>query len=72
MTDRPDSQTQAPKPADTQTGEPPLAVPGKPALTTTPKAPAPVIVIPSPGAKDVILPVPTTPSTGGPALPPKN
>ena len=68
----PESQTKAPKLPDPQTDEPPLAQPGKPALTTTPKAPAPVIVIPSPGSKDVILPVPTTPATGGPALPPKN
>jgi hypothetical protein len=68
----PDSQSQGPKPAAPQTGEPPLADPGKPALTTAPKAPTPVIVIPSPGTKDVILPVPTTPAPAGPALPPKN
>ena len=68
----PDIQTQGPKPADPQTGEPPLAKPVKPVVTTTPTAPAPIIVIPSPGTKDVIVPVPTTPAGGGPALPPKN
>lgn len=68
----PESQSKGPKPADPQTGEPPLADPGKPPLTTTPKAPAPVIVIPSPGSKDVIPPLPTTPASGGPVLPPKN
>ena len=68
----PGSQSTQTKPVDPQTGEPPLADSGKPALTNTPKAPVPVIVIPSAPTKDTIIPIPTVPSTGGPALPPKN
>jgi hypothetical protein len=76
----PDNQSIS-KPVDPQTGEPPLAEPGKPALTSTPKAPAPVIVIPTTPAKNSVVPVPTTPALPapqplpgnvGPALPPKN
>jgi HEAT repeats len=69
-----DSQLSGAKAPETQTGEPPLAGPSdKPTLVETPKAPAPVIVIPSPPAKDIVVPVPTTPvSGGGPVLPPKN
>jgi hypothetical protein len=65
------SDTQTAKPAEPpQTGEPPLADGPKPPTATpasTPKAPAPVIVIPSPPAKDTVTPVPTTPT--GPTLP---
>lgn len=68
-----DSHAAAPTPFAPQSGEPPLALPGKPAVpAAAPKAPAPVIVIPSTPSKDVVVPVPTTPTSGGPALPPKN
>jgi hypothetical protein len=69
----PDSPAAAPKPADPQTGEPPLAEPSKPtpALTGAPPAPAPVIVIPSTPSKDAIAPAtPAPPPSSGPALPP--
>jgi hypothetical protein len=66
----PDVQTV--KPAEQpQTGEPPLADGRKPPTAVpaaAPKAPAPVIVIPSPPAKEAVTPVPTTPT--GPTLPP--
>jgi len=65
----PDSVSTQTKPADNQTGEPPLVDSTKAIPTATPKAPVPVIVIPSAPAKDVIIPVPTVPS-GGPTLPP--
>lgn len=67
--DVPPESPSATKPVDPQTGEPPLAEPGKPVLTNTPKAPAPVIVIPSAPALPTPQPVPTA---VGPALPPKN
>jgi hypothetical protein len=74
-------ESQSTQPVDPQTGEPPLAEPGKPSLTNSPKAPTPVIVIPTTPAKDAVVPVPTTPAlpapqplpgSVGPALPPKN
>jgi len=68
-TDLPPESPSATKPVDPQTGEPPLAEPGKPVLTNTPKAPAPVIVIPSAPALPAPQPLPTA---VGPALPPKN
>jgi hypothetical protein len=58
------SQGLAPR---TQSGEPPFAEPGRPAypvLTSQPKAPAPIITIPSP-SRDGVRPIP-----GGPLLPP--
>ena len=64
----PPESTSASKP---ESGEPPLAEPAKPALTTAPKAPAPVIVIPSPPAKEAVAPVPSgPPGSAGPTLPP--
>lgn len=67
----PEGVTVAPKPAETQTDEPPLASP-PPALTGTPKAPVPVIVIPpTTPNKDAVAPAPPVPpTTSGPALPP--
>jgi HEAT repeats len=66
----PDSVSTTTKPLENQTGEPPLVDAPKAIPTATPKAPVPVIVIPSTPSKDVIIPVPTVPS-GGPSLPPK-
>ena len=71
----PDSPAAAPKPAETQTDEPPLAATpsAPPALTGTPKGtPAPVIVIPpTTPAKDAATPVPAAPPpSSGPTLPP--
>jgi HEAT repeats len=69
----PNSESLAPK-VDPGTSEPPLAEPGKasPILTTRPRTPTPIIVIPPP-PREVFIPIPTTPSVGlGPTLmPPK-
>ena len=65
----PNSESLAPK-VDPGTGEPPLAEPGRasPILTTRPRSPAPIIVIPPP-PREVIIPIPTVPSIGaGPSL----
>lgn len=67
----PNSESLAPK-VNPQTGEPPLEEPGRtaPILTTRPRTPAPIIVIPPP-PREIIIPIPTVPSTGaGPTLPP--
>ena len=62
----PGTEGLAPRP---QTGEPPLAEPSKPAptLTSQPRGPVPVITIPPP--RELIVPIPTVPSSG-PTLPP--
>lgn len=69
-----DTQPAAPKPAETQTDEPPLAAApvAPPALTGTPRTPAPVIVIPpTTPNKEAVTPVPSAPPpSSGPVLPP--
>jgi hypothetical protein len=62
----PGSEGLGPRP---QTGEPPLADPGRstPTLTSQPRTPAPIITIPPP-PREVISPIPSGPATG-PTLP---
>lgn len=65
----PAGQGMAPRPTP-QTGEPPLADRDPaPVLTGQPKAPAPVITIPTTPARDPIIPVPTVPRDGPPPAP---
>jgi hypothetical protein len=72
--DGPSPDTQTTKPAEPpQTGEPPLADAPKPppaTPTSSPKGPAPVIVIPSSPAKESVAPTLPVPNpTSGPTLP---
>jgi HEAT repeats len=55
----PNSESLAPK-VNPQTGEPPLEEPGRaaPILTTRPRTPTPIIVIPPP-PREIIIPIPT-------------
>jgi HEAT repeats len=64
----PGAQGLAPRP---QSGEPPLAEPASPTtptpvLTTRPRAPAPVITIPSPAPRETITPIPAGPTLPAP------